>query len=208
MFTEWTKNNNNTNPFNETEIERVREKYDEKVMEEILEKPQIAYGATLLSVVVTEEYMIFLQNGDGDIIVVMEDGETLRPLPGDPRLIANETTSLSSETAWKDFRIAFQVLSERIPKLILLSSDGYANSFVSDADFMQVGKDMLEVLQNDGVENVGANLKEWLYDASKNGSGDDVSLGILYRLDTDNVIDDNAKDNGKYKDKIVSDSNQ
>lgn len=186
IHSEWierTRKHYDKNPFREDELEIVRQRYGEKTVEDIIIKPQIAYGATLLLVAITPEYMIFLQNGDGDIIVVMEDGEIIRPLPNDPRLIANETTSLSSENAWGDFRTAFQVLSGRVPKLILLSSDGYANSFVSDEDFLLVGKDIFQAIRNDGIENVQANLKEWLNEASVNGSGDDVTLGILYRID-------------------------
>src|SRR5207249_2325964 len=91
----------------------------------------LAYGATLLLVLVTEDYISYLQLGDGDILTISEKRTVSRPLPSDSRLIANETTSLCSHDAWKDFRVHFQALpgSSPPPALIMLSTDGYSNSF-------------------------------------------------------------------------------
>jgi len=170
-------------PFSDSELAIIKEKYGDKGLDDLKNNPCIAYGTTLLLVAVTAEYVFFMQNGDGDILVVQVDGEVERPLPDDPRLIANETTSLSSEKAWEDFRVSFQTLSGKLPKLILLATDGYANSFRSEDDFLKVGHDMLQTLQQDGVFEVEQSLKGWLEDASKSGSGDDVTVGMLYRID-------------------------
>jgi hypothetical protein len=69
------------------------------------------------------------------------------------------------------------------PALILVSTDGYANSFGSEADFRKVGSDLLDLLRNDGLDKVNANLDAWL-EASRSGSGDDVTLGCLFRRDS------------------------
>jgi serine/threonine protein phosphatase PrpC len=68
----------------------------------------LAYGTTLLSVVITESFILYLQIGDGDILVVTEMEEVHRPIEGDNRLLANETTSLCAKEAWKDFRVRLQ----------------------------------------------------------------------------------------------------
>jgi hypothetical protein len=146
-------------------------------------RPYLAYGATLLVVVVTAAFILYWQLGDGDILTVADNGEVSKPLPGDERLFANETTSLCAEQAWRDVRTAFQVLVGAPPALILVASDGYANSYCDEAGFLQVGRDLLAIIRTEGLEYVDANLETWLDEVSRQGSGDDVTLGILYRRD-------------------------
>lgn len=141
------------------------------------------YGATLLSVLVTPTYALILQLGDGDILTVTDEGDVQRPLPGDARLFAEETTSLGMTGAWKEFRLCFQVLSRHYPALFLLSTDGYVNCFPSDDDFYQVGRDILQMINSRGVEDIRNNLSAWLTEASHLGSGDDATLGIIFRSD-------------------------
>ena len=55
----------------------------------------VAYGATLLVAAVTENYLLFLQLGDGDILTVYDDGQRVEvPIAPDETLLGNETTSL------------------------------------------------------------------------------------------------------------------
>ena len=101
-----------------------------------------------------EEFILYLQLGDGDILVVAENGEVSRPLERDARLLADQTTSLCSPDAWRDFRVRFQALVDPPPALILLATDGYSNSFVSEAAFLQVGPDVLEMIRGGGLAAV------------------------------------------------------
>jgi serine/threonine protein phosphatase PrpC len=146
----------------------------------------LAYGATLLTVLVTDSFILYLQLGDGDILTVSETGEVSRPLPSDDRLFANVTTSLCSDNAWGDFRCRFQVrdpqLSEQTPALILLATDGYADSFRDDAGFLKVGEDIWGLICSDGLDAVESSLPMWLTEASQVGSGDDITLGLVCRV--------------------------
>lgn len=144
--------------------------------------PLIAYGATLLIARVEKEFILYLQLGDGDMVAVAADGTAARPLPSDERLFANETTSLCSLTAWRDFRVRFQAISDSHPALIVLSTDGYANSFRDDAGFLQVGPDIVGLIRSDGLEKVNASMKEWLTEASQSGSGDDITVGCVCNM--------------------------
>nr|ALS90004.1 protein phosphatase 2C [uncultured bacterium] len=145
--------------------------------------PFRAYGATILTVLVTETFIFYLQLGDGDILLVTDAGQVERPLPKDERLFANETTSLSSENAWPDFRFGFQILEDAPPALILISTDGYANSFISEEAFLKVGTDILKLIRSDGLDEVDRNLETWLAEASHAGSGDDTTLAIICRVE-------------------------
>jgi serine/threonine protein phosphatase PrpC len=98
--------------------------------------PMRAYGATVLAALLAPQYAMFLQLGDGDILIVDPGGDVSRPpLSTDPRLVANQTTSLCSPNAWKDVRIYFQPLLGRMPALIMLATDGYKNSFADEDGF-------------------------------------------------------------------------
>ncbi len=144
----------------------------------------LAYGTTLLSALVTEHFIAYWQLGDGDILAVWEDGRVERPLPGDARLFANDTTSLCGDKAWKDFRCHVQPVLDKPPSLLLLCTDGYSNSFADDAGFLQAGRDFLTLLETKGTAYVKKALPDWLAQTSEAGSGDDVSLGLLWRQQT------------------------
>jgi serine/threonine protein phosphatase PrpC len=139
----------------------------------------IAYGATILAAAVAEAFVLYLQLGDGEILTVTGRGEVSKPLARDDRLFANETTSLCARDAWRDFRVSFQPIPHTQPALILLSTDGYPNSFRDESGFLQVGSDILAMIYVEGLEQVGDRLAGWLTDSTIAGSGDDVTLGIL-----------------------------
>jgi serine/threonine protein phosphatase PrpC len=142
--------------------------------------PLICYGATAMTAVVADAFIFFLQLGDGDILTISEEGTVSRPMAADERLIANETTSLCMPNAWRDFRFAFQALSGAPPALILISTDGYINSFTDPAGFLKAGSDFLELIRSAGLPAVQESLETWLSDASTVGSGDDITVSIIY----------------------------
>jgi hypothetical protein len=145
----------------------------------LADNPFLAYGSTLLVVAVTRRFVLYTQVGDGDVLAVWPDGRVERPIPGDDRLRGNETTSLSHRTAHRDFRTRVRPFSEGSPALIMASTDGYANSFASDADFLRVGPDILQAIQDRGMESIKGDLQIWLSDASAAGSGDDITAGFV-----------------------------
>jgi len=142
-----------------------------------------AYGATLLVAAVNERFACYLQLGDGEILTVSDRGDVARPLTKDDRLFGNETTSLCANEAWRDFRVHFQPLTQSPPALVLLSTDGYPNSFRDESGFLKVGSDILNMVQENGLGSVKHQLAGWLRDSTRAGSGDDVTLGILSSLD-------------------------
>jgi serine/threonine protein phosphatase PrpC len=167
--------------------ERVRQHLQEHPFEEqeerfVTDNIYQAYGATLLSVMVHERYILYAQLGDGDILIVTEKGEVSRPLPQDERLFANETTSLCTKNAWNDFRIGFQILTDTSPTLICAATDGYANSFHDETGFFKVGSDLLGIFKKEKPQLLRRQLPQWLDETSQAGSGDDITLGIIYAL--------------------------
>lgn len=141
--------------------------------------PFLAYGTTILAASVSPQSAVFLQLGDGDILTVSANGSVSRLWK--PRFLGNETPSLASPDAASEIRIQEISDPEELPELILLSTDGYANSFREDNGFLAVGADILGMLRAEGMAPIQENLETWLREASEFGSGDDVTVGILWR---------------------------
>jgi Protein phosphatase 2C len=172
-------------PFREEEFARMIEKDGERARSLVEANPHLAYGATSLSFLLTPTYALYLQLGDGEMITVSEQGQIGLPLPDDARLLANETTSLCLAKAADDFRVAVRPHGEgELPALILMTTDGYYNSFSTTAGFHQVGNDLIQMLrEEDGFDTVNRSVKGWLEEATAAGSGDDCTLAIICRMD-------------------------
>ncbi len=139
----------------------------------------LAYGATLVALAITSRYIIYTQLGDGDILTVCEDGKVARPLPRKHEYMSNQTVSLCSHHAIEEFQVRVDA-SRRgtAPALIMLSTDGYANCFGDDEAFFKVGGDFLEYLRAEGPSFVRDKLADWLQQSSRDGSGDDITVGL------------------------------
>ena len=174
-------------PFSPAEMDTLERRDGAAARAAVEANPFLAYGATLSAVLLAETFVLYLQLGDGDILAVSDQGEVRRPLPPDARLFGGQTTSLCAPHAWRDFRVHFQALSQHAlpaaPALILLATDGYANSFRDETGFLKVGSDLLEMIQAEGLEAVANGLTSWLQEASHLGSGDDITLAVACRLD-------------------------
>lgn len=146
--------------------------------------PYLPYGTTVVAAGICERFLLLVQNGDGDILAVSPEGEVTTPLPEDERLFANVTTSLCLPNAERDFRVMllpFEGQEATPPELLLLTTDGYTNSFVSGGELRRAASDCLNLLREHGLRRIGSSLESWLNDASKRGSGDDCTLVLAMR---------------------------
>ncbi|PHV71012.1 hypothetical protein CS063_06665 [Sporanaerobium hydrogeniformans] len=139
------------------------------------------YGSTLLFILVTKQLVFAMQLGDGDILAVFEGGETSWLLPYEKQY-GTETYSLCQKNAWQYFRSFLAPLSYYTtrPQLFLLSTDGYANSFISSEGFLQIGEDYLKLLKQKSSLYLESHLREWLEEATRCGSGDDITVAVIY----------------------------
>ena len=129
---------------------------------------------------VTAEFIFCLQLGDGDIIVVTKDKQVKFSIRKDKSLIVNETTSLCAPNSWKEIQTKIKYIkSEEPPVLKLISTDGYHNSFISVEEFKKVGLDYLNLINIYGFDEVKNHIGGWLRDSTKEGSGDDITLGLI-----------------------------
>jgi serine/threonine protein phosphatase PrpC len=144
------------------------------------DSPEIPYGATLLLAVVAGRWLVCLQIGDGDLMVVAPDGRSAVPVPGDPTLDGLRTTSLCQIDALDSFREAVQDLETHPVLAVLLVSDGYSNAQSAEPWYPTVGADLARLLKHDGPEWVAERLPEWArLCASSEGSGDDTTMVLM-----------------------------
>ncbi|MEU7834746.1 MULTISPECIES: PP2C family serine/threonine-protein phosphatase [unclassified Nonomuraea] len=166
------------NPFKDWELDLLEERSGSAARARVVDDPYQAYGSTLLTAVATETFMAFWQIGDGDIVVVDAQGRAGKPLQADARLLGNATTSLCSADAARELRS--HVAGTR-PPLVLISTDGLANSYADDSGLLSFASDVMKIIASDGLEAVSDHLSEWLQTISERGSGDDIAVGILCR---------------------------
>ncbi|MCL1988169.1 MAG: protein phosphatase 2C domain-containing protein [Firmicutes bacterium] len=134
------------------------------------------YGATLIVVVATLDFVFALQIGDGDILMV--DETTVDWLIAPDENLGPETNSLCQHECWQYMKT--QILSlEKDNPMFLIATDGYANSFYQSKDFAKVGSDFYSLLKEKGRNYIDENLESWLNTTSEKGSGDDITLAIL-----------------------------
>ncbi len=148
--------------------------------ESISTHPELAYGTTLLLCLAIADSMVTCQVGDGDFLAVRSNGEVMRLLPPDDRLIGTTTTSLASRSAEDDFRSShLDVRLEQI-EVVVAATDGYVNSFRGDEGFATAGRDLHALLHDAGPSAVEGSLANWLESTSTEGTGDDASMALLY----------------------------
>lgn len=139
----------------------------------------LEHGTTLLAALVAPEFVLFVQLGDGDLLVVQADGRVVRGVERSERHFADETDSLCAPQAWLSMRVSVwpRMAGEA---LVLLATDGYANSYETLEAFERIGPDYLAWVRERGLEQVGGELEAILEKTSERGSGDDITLGMIH----------------------------
>lgn len=142
--------------------------------------PVIAYGSTLILAVTAGRWLILTQVGDGDVVVVDASGGGSRPVPDDPQLDGQATTSLCSRDATADFRHAVVDVRATPPVSVLLATDGYGNAQIARDWPSAFGRDLAVLLREHDTQWMAEQLPGWAARcASADGSADDTSVALL-----------------------------
>jgi hypothetical protein len=142
--------------------------------------PLIAYGSTLLLAIAGRRWLVLVQIGDGDILGIQPDGRPLLPVPRDPSLDGQQTTSLCGAGAEDEFRAAV-VDTSTTPLLgVMLATDGYSNAQLADPWTDAVSADLAELINDRPPEWLAGQLPLWASRcASADGSADDTTIALL-----------------------------
>ena len=150
------------------------------------------YGSTLVGLMITPLFIFAFQLGDGDISFVDETG--FGHLLEDEKILGVETHSLSKIDAWKKVVSAVRRREEAegLPYMLMLSTDGLANSYKNAAEFQKTCVDYFDMIERYGADAVAANLKSWLSETSAMGCGDDITALIAYFTADDKLESEGA----------------
>jgi serine/threonine protein phosphatase PrpC len=144
----------------------------------------ILYGATLLAALVSDSFWFAIQIGDGLCVTLQKDGiaelTAKMPIPGDERLAFGRTTSLCDTEAIKNFRESFGLAKIRG---ITVATDGVVDSFEQDK-YLQFNRELYEKFKQYSHEKVKEDLQAFLPELSRRGSGDDVAIAGIFRMET------------------------
>ncbi|MEU3894632.1 protein phosphatase 2C domain-containing protein [Streptomyces sp. NPDC045251] len=142
----------------------------------------LLYGTTLIGAVITPWLFVAWQIGDGDLAVVEHDGTLARPLAPAQEDLGDETESLCGPRAWQDVRMHWAPVFDevRMPRLVVLSTDGLSKSFASADGYRAFVAGFEARLAAEGSAGVRAALPGWLAQASRY-SGDDTTLAAALR---------------------------
>ena len=140
----------------------------------------IAYGSTLLLAIAGRRWLVLVQIGDGDIVGIRPDGRSLLPVPRDPSLDGQQTTSLCGSRAEDDFRAAVVETPTTALLGVMLATDGFGNAQVADPWTDAVSADLAELINDRSPEWLAGQLPLWASRcASADGSADDTTIALL-----------------------------
>ncbi len=140
----------------------------------------IAYGSTLMLTVISDDWAVLTQIGDGDMLAVLPDGQAMSPVPNDPNLDGRRTTSLCQVGAVDSFRVATIDLTDSELFAVLSGTDGFGNAQAEEQWQRGVAADLVRFTIDSGQDWISASLPGWAKQcASSAGSGDDCTVALV-----------------------------
>ena len=166
------------NPFTETENEHCEK--NKIVLNDDPKKLMFIYGSTLLASLVTDNFWVAIQIGDGLCVVLENEEKIIIPIEEDKRLAFGMTTSLCDSNARDNFREAYGFA--KIEGLTV-ATDGMTDSFVPEK-YLQFNKGLYEKFTNSSstVEKEEKKLNNFLPEISERGSRDDIAIAGIFRV--------------------------
>lgn len=142
------------------------------------------YGCTLIAYFQTSDYWVAFQIGDGKLVALKEDANTIvctQPIPWDKNCFLNRTTSICDATALEEFRYCYGRKADR-PLGVFLGSDGIDDTFGDGAMLYNFYLNLMKNILYGENENVTKLLERQLPEISKRGSQDDMSIASVTNI--------------------------
>lgn len=140
------------------------------------------YGTTFIAVLMTDLYVLLLQQGDGRCVVFDCNGNATQPIPWDDRCFANVTTSVCDEDAVQSCRYHIIDLKKAPIIACIGGSDGVEDSFGTMEKMYTYYREKLQIACESGIDKLEEHLCETLPILSEKGSQDDITVcGLINR---------------------------
>ena len=179
-------------PFTEDEWLKVPEKYRKQQNSD--QKYISAYGSTLVAALLVADFCLLIQIGDGACVVFDDDYPNItskvtaqhryihdkivsyEPIPLDDLCFLNTTTSLCDAKANDEFHFCFL---KKQPLAVFVTSDGIETCFERE-NMHKFFHRILSDFSASQLDQAKAELNGFLPRLSESGSGDDLSLAMIY----------------------------
>lgn len=167
------------NPFSDLELDLASDKLKDRLLRE--ERREVPYGTTLIVALKIQEYIILMQVGDGNIVLIDSNNKGLDVMEEDENCFLNATTSLCDSNVIKNFR--YKVVREEDIKAIFIGTDGIDNSFTDKNQLFNFYLSVLSIFETKRYEEALDEVMEFLPNLSKRGSRDDISMAGVIKFD-------------------------
>lgn len=165
------------NPLSSEELEKAEE-YKVRYLQG--QRIEHIYGTTMIAGIMTADFLLLLQQGDGRCDVFDCNGNVSQPIPWDDRCFANITTSVCDTDAVQSCRYHIIDLNKNPIIACIAGSDGVEDSFSTMEKVHAFYRGLLNYACAQGVEDLEHYLADYLPEFSANGSGDDTTIcGII-----------------------------
>ena len=138
----------------------------------------VIYGSTVLAAVIADGFSFGLVLGDGGFVVLDGSGRLFIPIE-DQNAHANYTSSLCNTDAIRYFAHWY---TEENPAALFVSTDGLYKSFASEEDFLRYHGLLAQMLgdRDRTMKSLDRNFEK----RTREGSGDDISIALVYEEGT------------------------
>ena len=138
----------------------------------------IKYGTTVMGAVFSPHFALYLQLGDGDILLCDHSEEG-------PRFIFHQSEELFGSMTYSlcqpNADIHTQVHCERLlqPSMVILSTDGIRDCLEDEAAMKRIPAWIIRKMNAEGFEALDQILPDWLNQLSARGNGDDATIAFI-----------------------------
>ena len=139
------------------------------------------YSTTSITLIATTQFVIVIQIGNGDVLMVEPSGEISRPVPAILQDIG--VHNLSMPKSWTLFEIWHRDCSDgSLPVAVFMSTDGFSGCYDDIEDFEKYCvSGFHDSFADHDVKDIQVDIQTDLDMITREGCGDDVTIGILCR---------------------------
>ena len=137
----------------------------------------VKYGTTILGAVVSPHFALFIQLGDGDIMIMNTEAQQRFIFSQSEDLFGSVTHSLCQPNSHLHTQVKCERLSD--PRLLILSTDGIRDCLEDESAMMKIPNWYLRKVKEEGWDALDDILPNWLSQLSERGNGDDATITII-----------------------------
>lgn len=153
------------------------------------------YGTTLIAGLITDRYLLLIQQGDGRCDVFDAQGVVSQPIPWDERCVGTGTTSVCDNDAIQSTRYHIIDITKTPVIACIAGTDGVEDSFPMSMERVHAYfRDLIAYCCTEGTEGLELYLERELSELSKNGSTDDITVSGIIDVDRCKPFLQNFKD--------------